>query len=79
MRFKLSGVLKKIVSWEEECQSPDLHHLPPTLQTDEEVTQSLAKLYAKKMGKSRSSSLSYEETRLGVALAQDLDKFEGLK
>ena len=82
MRFKLPWVTKALrekVSREEECQSPDLRHLPPTPETDEEVTQSLAKLYAKNVRKPRSSSLTYEETRIVVALPQDPGKLEGLK
>ena len=47
IRFKLPGVRKALnmkVSWGEECQSPDLGHLLPTPQTDEEFTWSLTKL-----------------------------------
>ena len=82
MRFRLPGVmeaLKKKVSWKEECPSPDLCHLLLTPEKDEEVTQSLAKLYAGKVGKPCSSGLTYQETRLLVALACELDKLEGLK
>ena len=58
---------------------PDLCHLPPTPATHEEVTQSLAKLYAKKVAKPCSSSLTYKKTRLVVALTHDPEKLEGQK
>ena len=44
MRFKFPGVTENKVSQKEECQSPELRHLPPTLKTDDEVTRCLAKL-----------------------------------
>ena len=68
MKFKLPGVMKALkrkVPQDEECQSPDLCHLPLTPETDD-------KLCAKKVTKPRSSSLTYKETRLSLRIQMNL-------
>ena len=81
MKFKLTGVTKALedkVHREKECQSLDLRHLPRTPETDEEITRSLAKLYAEKVRKPRTSRLSLWWNPLGSSPCLRLDKQEGL-
>ena len=82
MKIKLLGVTKALedkVPQEPGSQCLNLSHLFPTLETDEEISRGFAKLYTRRVSKLRPSSLSYEKTRMVVALTKDSAKREGLK